>query len=111
VYGGLEECRSEDVEIEVYVASCGFDGIAGGVYSIRFKWSKAAKCAPEISPVTVNCRITETRLWRETVRKHSEIAASGQRGLSRKLKVRRGCGGLAGETSNEGLVSGSGGRF
>ena len=72
----------------------------------------AAKCVPERPPVTVNCRITETRSWRETVRKALvRLQLLGQLALSQKLEDRRGCGGLADEASNEGLVSGSSGEF
>jgi hypothetical protein len=41
------------------------------------------------APVTVSCRITETRLWRETGRKHSEMTVLRQLVLSRRLRVRR----------------------
>jgi hypothetical protein len=41
----------------------------------------------EKTPVTVDCRITETRPLFETSAKHSDIAATAQRGLLQKPKV------------------------
>jgi hypothetical protein len=52
----------------------------------------AAKCGPEGTPVTVSCRITETRPVRETVRKHSEDTATAQLALLQELEDWRGCG-------------------
>ncbi|QRC94321.1 hypothetical protein JI435_405630, partial [Parastagonospora nodorum SN15] len=63
----------------------GCDGFADGS-GLRTGLSGriASKCAPEGTPVTVSCRITETRLWREIVRKHSEDTAPGQWGTVAK---------------------------
>jgi hypothetical protein len=48
---------------------------------------------------------------REIVRKHSEDTAPGQWGTVAKAGRSGGCGGLASEASNEGLVSESFGGF
>lgn len=66
----------------------------------------AAKCAPEVSPVTVSCRNHRNKtVKRDRPQSTRILQLQEQQALSQELEVLRDCGDLAGETSDgEGLV-------
>jgi hypothetical protein len=107
-----EESMSVEVESKCASEMYGFDRFAGG-RCVRTGSSGriAAKCALEHLQSPSTAESPKQDCGGRPSAKHSDITAFEQLALSQRLEGRRGCGDLASEASNEGLVSGSDGVF